>query len=170
MGKMFEINLKGVDDFQKNLTILGRELTRKAVGEALQDIMEQIMKKAENNSPFSSGSGVKSSYVTDAIDAYESLIVEGGFKAEYFLYNHEGTKAHMPPIEPIMKWVVQKGLASSGESAEDIAWRIAVTIKAFGTTPNPFFLEVLNELRPKLNNMLKNAIQRKFPKIQRKLR
>ena len=33
-----------------------------------------------------------------------------GANVKYGIYRHEGTKAHFPPVEPILKWVLKKGL------------------------------------------------------------
>ena len=36
-----------------------------------------------------------------------------GENVPYAVYRHEGTKPHFPPLEPIQKWVVKKGLVKS---------------------------------------------------------
>lgn len=43
-----------------------------------------------------------------------------------------GTKPHMPPVQPLVDWVMHK-LGKGGSEAESIAWRIAWKIKHHGT-------------------------------------
>lgn len=37
-------------------------------------------------------------------------VVGVGANVPYGIFRHEGTRPHFPPIEPIKKWVIQKGL------------------------------------------------------------
>jgi hypothetical protein len=41
----------------------------------------------------------------------EGILLEVFAGTSYAVFPHEGTRAHMPPIEPIREWVMQKGLA-----------------------------------------------------------
>ena len=81
-----------------------------------------------------------------------------GTPVDYGACLENGTRAHMPPIEPIIEWVREKGLSADtaiagtysvkthkrtgGEKAEasqneEMAWRIAMAIKSHGTKAHP---------------------------------
>ncbi len=90
----------------------------------------------------------------------------GNDKLKYAKYLHEGIKPHMPPIEPIKKWVAVKGIHKNSfksawqkakqsnkgisrknqikkDDLEDrlitnIAWAIAINMKKKGKKPVPF--------------------------------
>jgi hypothetical protein len=48
-----------------------------------------------------------------------------GGNVKYGLFRHEGTKPHFPPIEPILKWVLKKGLVqhNSRPTSMKALWR-----------------------------------------------
>jgi len=50
---------------------------------------------------------------------------------DYGVYLDKGTKPHMPPVEPIDRWIQAKGLNLN-------AWAVAMNIKKFGTRAQPF--------------------------------
>ena len=93
--------------------------------------------------------------------------------AHYGPYVEFGTRPHMPPVEPIQKWVEIKSRrfvrtksgkqrwikGKQGKEARSIAWAIAMTIKKKGTKAHPylrpawekgiaFFERKLQEMKP----------------------
>lgn len=95
----------------------------------------------------------------------------------YSYYAHEGRKpGRMPPIEPIQRWVKQKGIAGryyvskSGERRrrggkvrqynEDrsAAWAIARSIAKKGTKGVKFFDMALKQALPKIEKQLRTII------------
>lgn len=83
-----------------------------------------------------------------------------GANVKHGVFVHEGTKPHFPPIEPILKWVIYKGLLnkankpaatlkslkkSGGDNeAKAIAYLIARKISRVGTKAFPFLNMTLN--------------------------
>jgi len=77
-------------------------------------------------------------------------VVGVGANVPYGIFRHEGTKPHFPPIEPLAKWVIQKGLLRDDKGktmtprrakkvgadvrARQIAFLIARKISKRGTT------------------------------------
>ncbi|HMQ98219.1 MAG TPA: hypothetical protein PKE39_04275 [Ignavibacteria bacterium] len=45
-------------------------------------------------------------------------VVGTGANVPYAIYRHEGTKPHFPPIEPLQRWVLLKGLTSNREGTK----------------------------------------------------
>jgi len=170
MKLTFAMDKKSLRKFKRNMKIVKKELGKVAAGQALVYAMEIIMAKAIKNAPVDTGTGKATRYVTKYIETVKGLAVEGGFTADYMLYQHEGTKPYMPPVEPLKAWVLRKKITADEEEAEDIAFGIAVMIDKFGIQPNPYFLEAINEIRPRLNSIIKNFIDKKYPQIQSKIR
>ncbi len=56
-------------------------------------------------------------------------VVGVGANVPYAICRHEGTKPHFPPIEPLQKWVLLKGLTSNREGTKG-----GVRIKALRNT------------------------------------
>jgi len=97
-----------------------------------------------------------------------SVIDTGDNQHKYAQYLHEGIKPHMPPVNAIRNWVIQKNLHLSGragarnsqtndsplskggqggfknklklqeQAATSIAWAIAINMKKKGKEPIPF--------------------------------
>jgi len=81
-------------------------------------------------------------------------VVGVGANVPYGIYEHEGTKAHFPPIDPLVKWVIQKGILRDAKGkpttmrravkegddakARAIAFLIARKISRTGTQGLPF--------------------------------
>ncbi len=91
-------------------------------------------------------------------------VVGVGANVKHGIFVHEGTKPHFPPIEPILKWVIFKGLLNKNKSgagngsglkstkkaadvsseAKQIAYLIARKISRSGTKAFPFLNMALN--------------------------
>ena len=81
-------------------------------------------------------------------------VVGIGANVPYGIYEHEGTKPHFPPIEPLVKWVIKKGIIRDDKGrtttmrrakkegddvkARAIAFLIARKISKSGTKGLPF--------------------------------
>ena len=91
-------------------------------------------------------------------------VVGVGANVPYGIFRHEGTRPHFPPIEPIQKWVIQKGLMKDNQNKPltmhrlkspknqgleqkslSIAFAIARAISKRGTIGLPFLKMALNQ-------------------------
>ena len=99
----------------------------------------------------------------------DSVIIEIFDSMFYSAYVHQGTKPHFPPLDPIARWVVRKGLSSgaikrrgslSKQSHEreirSIAFLIARKIARKGTEGVKFFELALKQAEPNINSWIKN--------------
>lgn len=62
-------------------------------------------------------------------------IAEVAVTAPYSGYVEQGCRPHMPPIAPLIEWAM---IVKKGEDPRDVAWRIALKIKAEGIRPTWF--------------------------------
>ena len=102
-------------------------------------------------------------------------IVGVGSNVHYGIFRHEGTRPHFPPIEPIQKWVIYKGLVRDRnnkpssiraikndkpkfDESRSIAFLIARKIAKKGTKGLPFLKLALDQNR--------EFIQRKLNEIK----
>lgn len=51
----------------------------------------------------------------------------------------------MPPVDPIIRWVLRKGFANNQVTARKIAWAVAVAIKQRGLDPSPYLEPALEQ-------------------------
>lgn len=70
-----------------------------------------------------------------------------GADAPHAPFVNFGTRPHMPPLQPIVDWVMIKGFAADEDEAEDIAEGIRWTIARFGTEPRHFLEKALRTLK-----------------------
>ncbi len=54
-----------------------------------------------------------------------------------------GTRAHFPPLEPLILWAYRKGLADTEEEAEEVAFLVARKIAQTGIAPRHFFAKAM---------------------------
>jgi predicted nucleic acid-binding protein len=92
-------------------------------------------------------------------------VIGVGANVPYAIYRHEGTKPHFPPLEPIQKWVIKRGMVkgSRGKAltsisaikarkssdtleaqVKSIAYLIARKIAKKGTEGLPFLQMAMN--------------------------
>lgn len=57
---------------------------------------------------------------------------------------------HMPPVEPIVQWVLRKGIAKDEKEARQIAWAIATDIRTHGQDARPFLSPAIEQTRNRL--------------------
>jgi len=67
-----------------------------------------------------------------------------GVDVPYARYVEFGTRPHMPPVEPLIRWAKRK-FKVDDEEAKKIGWSVAMTIKKKGTKPHPFFRKSIAE-------------------------
>jgi phage gpG-like protein len=82
--------------------------------------------------------------------------VHVGSDSIYAPHMEFGTRPHMPPIEPLIRWAERK-FQKKGEEAERIAWGVAFKIKARGIeagTPEEPFMTQDRTYRPFLRTAL----------------
>lgn len=101
-------------------------------------------------------------------------VVGVGANVPYGIFRHEGTRPHFPPIEPIQKWVIYKGLVKDKgkvtsvkavknkskvyDESRQIAYLIARKISKKGTKGLPFLKLALEQNR--------DFIQKKISEIK----
>lgn len=66
---------------------------------------------------------------TDGFNSFKILV------PDYGKFLDSGTQPHMPPVEPIQRWIEKKGLDLN-------AWAVATNIKKFGTKAQPFMFVI----------------------------
>jgi hypothetical protein len=64
------------------------------------------------------------------------------YSAPHAKYIEFGTDAHMPPVEPLIKYASRKLKA---DNPEQVGWAIAMKIKKEGTEPQPFLRPAFDE-------------------------
>lgn len=90
-------------------------------------------------------------------------VVGVGANVPYGIFRHEGTRPHFPPIEPLQKWVIYKGLVKNEgvltsvravkstkkvyDESRQIAFLIARKISKKGTKGLPFLKLALEQNR-----------------------
>lgn len=95
-------------------------------------IIKAIQLKLKDNDSYASGNLVND--ITPIItDTNISIEMEG-----YAEYVDGGTRPHMPPVNPIKKWIELKGLTIN-------PWAVAMNIKKYGTKANKF-LYIIDDL------------------------
>jgi len=90
---------------------------------------------------------------------------------KYAVFVHEGTKPHFPPIEPIAKWIVRKGIGTSkirkrrsisraiaDQEVRKLAFAIAKSISMKGTSGVKFFEIALNRSIPEIEKEIKSVL------------
>ena len=70
-----------------------------------------------------------------------------------------GTKAHMPPVQPLRLWVEHK-LGLDGEEAEQAAWAIARSIARKGTEGVHMFERAFDATEQQMIAILRRAVDR----------
>jgi len=76
-----------------------------------------------------------------------------------------GTRPFFPPIEPLARWALRKGLADDEEEAEEIAWSIARHISQMGIEPRGYFIKAVMSL--KHDGILREEIKRELDALAR---
>lgn len=118
----------------------------KILGLLGKDIATQIFEKSQKNidemNIMASGYLKKSGRVEKvSFNTYRIV-----YDAPYAIFVEYGTSPHMPPIEPLIRWVKLK-FGVSDEEARRIAWSIANKIKEEGTEPKPFLRNAIDEVK-----------------------
>lgn len=67
--------------------------------------------------------------------------------APHAIFMEEGTRAHFPPLEPLIAWVIRKGFADSESEARNVAYTIARKIARNGIAPRRFFEKAMDIVR-----------------------
>lgn len=120
--------------FEKKFRADMKHLTKKLDG-ALHKAAERAADQARERAP--KGATLQ---LAEGIQAIGLRVVS---TAPYSLAVELGSRPHMPPVEPILAWVLYKGFFGVGpngkpQTAENVAWAIAMKIKAEGTKPTHF--------------------------------
>ena len=60
----------------------------------------------------------------------------------------EGTRPFWPPAEPLIRWMVRKGLAENEDEAEEEVWAIQAAIAQRGIEPRRYFATAFDRVQP----------------------
>lgn len=125
---------RNVRDFEKKFRADMKHLTKKLDG-ALHKAAERAADRARERAP--KGATLQ---LSEGIQAVGLRVVS---TAPYSLAVELGSRPHMPPVAPILAWVIAKGFAGVGpngkaQTPESIAWAIAIHISQVGTKPTFF--------------------------------
>lgn len=77
----------------------------------------------------------------------------------YAEYVETGTRAHKPPIQPLIDWVVAK-LGYHDKEAKGVAFAIRNKIGTRGTDPQPVWQQTYNRMLPTIQQKLEAMLDR----------
>ena len=162
------IQLIGEDKLRENLQQIAQHYSQE-LGEALLAEIFKIL--AISSKKIKTDTGLtKASQYTELEIRQGQVTAEGGYKNPNALWLDQGTKPHRPPIQPLKEWALRKRIASDEDEAEAIAWGIAKIIERFGTNPDLFFTNTVNEQRSKLERAIGKFILAKQNELARKVK
>ncbi len=168
---------KEVDQIKINL-----EKAQKAIEAEVEKYLRLFLEKVRSdadanirsNKAFATGEMMKNLRYEVTKEIGKIIGVVGvGANVPYAIFRHEDTKPHFPPLEPLEKWVIIKGLVKQGgkstthaaihrsknadaimSEVKSIALAIARKIAAKGTKGLPFLRTALNLNRNYLMNQM----------------
>ncbi len=152
-----------------------------AMAQSLQLIEGQMKENLTRNDSVASGNlraGVQS--VPPRITETE-IVGEVGPDQPYAPYVEEGTKPHMPPLEPLVEWVRLKHLAGTyslrgrrrggkaRQQAEDVALAKAVQqkIAKHGTRAHPFAAPAVDDSKDDVYRLFEKAVDELVARFNR---
>ena len=104
----------------------------------LEGMVVDEIRTAEPNPAVAQGE-LASSVVTTRVEDGSIVKVE----APHGAMMEEGTRPHFPPLQPLRDWARVKGFATDDESADRIAWAVAIKISKHGIAPRHFFAKAV---------------------------
>lgn len=152
------IEIKGFADLQKNIAKLQKEYPQQ-IAESMHRVANEIIAESDKNTSVAEGNLRNSSKVDGITKVKQTGEVNLGYSAKSAAAVHEGTVPHWMPIDPLIKWVKKKGIAS-GEEAESIARAIQVTISREGTKPQKFLEKAVLEKQDGILNEVKEDLKK----------
>ena len=162
------IKLIGDKQLKKNINQIALHYPEQ-LGKALLKEIFKILRISNRRIKTDTGE-TKASQYTELEVRQGKVTAEGGYKSPIALWLDQGTKPHMPPIQPLKEWALRKRIADDEEEAEQIAWGVAKTIQRFGTNPDLFFTNSVNEQRSALERELGKFIIQKQNELSRKVK
>ncbi len=117
---------------------LDSEQILKALDKRLDEVVDEVFANSQQNivdkKIIDEGTLLKSGNITR--EFLSKTITYGVPYADVMEFGRlPGT---MPPVDPLIAWVLRKGLAKNEKEARQIAWAIAKDIKANGMIPRPY--------------------------------
>ena len=160
-----------LDDFPNILRQLPGEFTEGAV-RGLRSASQELVRYAVEE--ILDAQAVASGELSRSVRPYP--LPDGAFvdvEAPHAAFVEHGTRPHWPPLQPLIDWVIAKGLASAThgdrdrqgrflpasqrvssktqeENARAIARRIQVAIAQRGTKPIRFFRKAVDRIEPEI--------------------
>jgi Bacteriophage HK97-gp10, putative tail-component len=144
---MLKVRITGADKIKQNIAYLRREFPEwlsAANLETAYEIRDLAQRNVRQLDAFDTGELYNSFVVTISP---QGLSVGVASKSPYAPYVEFGTRPHFPPLEPIRRWCISRGLPASA------AFPIARAISERGTPERPF-------LYPAFKVGMRNHIQR----------
>jgi hypothetical protein len=111
--------------------------TDKVLDEMADFVLADSQRRVKDNGSIDTGFLVKTANVNRKF-----LRKEITYPAPYAAFVEYGTTPHMPPIEPIKKYLMRK-TGMSEKEATNAAWAVAKRIAKEGTEPKPFLRPAL---------------------------
>lgn len=116
-----------------------RKQADKILDDAADYLLAQSQLNIKANGSINTGFMARSGYVKRKPGRKEV-----GYSAPYAAFVEFGTDPHMPPIEPLKRYLMKKeGLGE--KEATSRAWAMAKAIEREGTMPHPFLRPAIEE-------------------------
>ena len=148
-------------------TLYGRKVKRRATGDLSRSLTFEVRGKKLRF--FAKGEA----------NEYASFIHYGVNGTKYFYGSPFSYKQKMPPIEPIMKWMKDKGLrlrkvverngvrvntfvANTEQNRKSAAFAIAKGVQRRGIAPTPFFDMAVREVMEREEKKIEEAINKEI--------
>jgi len=177
-------NLRSLEDEFGKLIATEIEKLAENIALKLEEETVDVIDENDIRSHAPGGINLRNSISSDTInrstEAVLSYLIKVFGNVNYSVFVHEGTRPHFPPIEPIMRWVKNKGIGQqfyikskraiatkrkavktkSGESEKryssevrSVAYAIAKSISKKGTRGKKFFELALAQAEPTILKM-----------------
>lgn len=124
MFKLGEEEFKVIDEYMTDI-----------ITDLLNKTKEQIIKKELVNT----GNLLQSGFIIDNFLSKE-LIYDAPYAKSLEFGRLPG---NLPPIDPLVEWIKQKGLSKGKKKDLSFAWAIAKKMEVLGTAPRPFFRDAI---------------------------
>lgn len=135
---------------------------RKGLARGLADLGDAILAESQKRVPAGATVGLKDSGSREPTEPRDWVQVV--YSAPYALFVHEGTKAHFPPPDALVRWC-ELVLGVRGREAKSAAFLVARAISVHGTKPNRFLADAAKEVWPKVEGILARAISGEIDRV-----
>lgn len=151
--------VKGLADlWQQSPEIAQEEMLRTAT-EIDVLIQGELMQKLPRGAGGLHGAGLAASPFHEEQALADGVLGMVSTSRPYAEYVEVGTKAHKPPVQPLIDWVEAK-LGYHDKHAKGVAFAIRNTIAKRGTHPQPVWQQTYQQLLPTIQQKLQAGLDR----------